>query len=67
MSQPRAQVTLASRAKAESTKSIFFKFCPEKISQYQENIILFNFSESVDSQLDSCHLCDQYLDKAIVP
>ena len=27
----------------------------------------FNFSESVDSQLDSCHSCDQYLDKTIVP
>ena len=26
-------------------------------------ITSFNFSESVDSQLDSCHSCDQYLDK----
>ena len=29
--------------------------------------ISFNFSESVDSQLDSCHSCDQYLDKTIIP
>ena len=26
-------------------------------------IISFNFSESVDGQLHSCHSCDQYLDK----
>ena len=29
-------------------------------------IISFNLSESIDSQLDSCHSCDQYLDKTLL-